>query len=164
MRALNEAFDAAIGHLTGRRPLADPVPARTFRPSTPRRPADATHRRRTVSWRDRVQHDAPSFVIEALPAEAFEALLVVTSWIGEVLVDEPPYLLDVHMAPPYNCWCRLELVPDAGSSTVSLTVASVDGATGADGGDGGDVGPPDVELIRDVWVRELNRLGGAPPP
>ena len=151
MRALNEAFDAAIGHLTGRRPLADPAPTRTAR-----------YRRRTVGSRDRVQHDAPSFVIEALPAEAFEALLVVTSWIGEVLVDEPPYLLDVHMAPPYDCWCRLELVPDAGSSTVSLTVAGVDGAAGVDGVDLGP--PPDVELIRDVWVSELNRLGGAPPP
>jgi hypothetical protein len=82
---------------------------------------------------------------------------VVASWIGEVLVDEPPYLLDVHMAPPYDCWCRLELVPDAGSSTVSLTVAGVDTAELTPP-------PPDVELIRDVWVRELNRLGGAPPP
>jgi hypothetical protein len=113
-------------------------------------------------------------VIEALPAEAFEALLVVTSWIGEVLVDEPPYLLDVHLAPPYDCWCRLELVPDAGSSTVSLTVAGVDradpvgGVDDVEGDERDDVvdgaSVPDVELIRDLWVRELNRLGGAPPP
>ena len=71
----------------------------------------------------------PSFVIDALPAEAFEALLVVTSWIGEVLVDEPPYLLEVHLHDPAPCWCRLELVPDAGSSTVSLTVAGRRGRT-----------------------------------
>ena len=36
-----------------------------------------------------VQHDAPSFTIDCLPVEAFEALLVVTSWMGEVLVDDP---------------------------------------------------------------------------
>ena len=157
MRALNEAFDAAIGHLTGRRPLAGDTSSPGPDASAPAPARTAWDRRRTVNWRNRVQHDAPSFVIEALPAEAFEALLVVASWIGEVLVDEPPYLLDVHMAPPYDCWCRLELVPDAGSSTVSLTVAGVDTADLAPP-------PPDVELIRDVWVRELNRLGGAPPP
>ncbi|MGD9702551.1 MAG: J domain-containing protein [Acidimicrobiia bacterium] len=169
MRELNQAFDAAIGHLTGRRPLGGvsgrDSPA-TEQSATPRSgasgdsgdpgasgAADAGGRpRRTVPWRDRVQHDAPSFVIEALPAEAFEALLVVTSWLGEVLVDEPPYLLDVHLGEPHDCWCRLELVPDAGSSTVSLTVAGVDG-----------LAAPDVEMIRDVWVAELNRLGAAPP-
>ena len=90
----------------------------------------------------------PSFVIEALPAEAHEALLVVASWIGEVLVDDPPYLLEVHLTEPAPCWCRLDLVPDAGSSTVSLTVAPVE-ATGA----------PHVDLVRDVWVANLNRLG-----
>ncbi|MEZ5216771.1 MAG: hypothetical protein R2715_09340 [Ilumatobacteraceae bacterium] len=52
-------------------------------------------------------------MIEALPVEAYEALLVVATWIGEVLVDEPPYLLDVHLHEPRPCWCRLELVPDA---------------------------------------------------
>ena len=161
MRQLNEAFDAAIAHLTGRRPL----PRQTQVPSEGSPTHTARRGRRTVDWRDRIQHDAPSFVIEALPAEAFEALLVVTSWIGEVLVDEPPYLLDVHLAPPYDCWCRLELVPDAGSSTVSLTVGGVDedDEAGGVGGIGG-VPAPDVEQIRDLWVRELNRLGGAPPP
>lgn len=95
-----------------------------------------------------MQHDMPSFVIEALPVEAYEALLVVASWIGEVLVDDPPYLLEVHLTEPAPCWCRLDLVPDAGSSTVSLTVAPVE-ATGA----------PPVDDVRDVWVANLNRLG-----
>jgi hypothetical protein len=91
---------------------------------------------RFVEQRDAVRHDevepssrdAPSFVVEALPVVAFEALLVATSWMGEVLVDEPPYLLEVHLDDPARCWCRLELVPDAGSTTVSLTLATVDGA------------------------------------
>ena len=160
MREVNAAFDAVIAHLTGRRPLPDaPAPSTTgsageptsTRGERPRRgPAPSRPR---VDWRPQVQHDAPSFVIEALPAEAFEALLVVTSWIGEVIVDEPPYLLDVLLAEPYECWCRLELVPDAGASTVSLTVVGVEGRPA-----------PDVEQVRDLWVVELNRLGGEPPP
>ena len=160
MREVNAAFDAVIAHLTGRRPLPDaPAPSTTgsagepaaSRAERPRRgPAPSRPR---VDWRPKVQHDAPSFVIEALPAEAFEALLVVTSWIGEVIVDEPPYLLDALLAEPYECWCRLELVPDAGASTVSLTVVGVEGRPA-----------PDVEQVRDLWVVELNRLGGEPPP
>ena len=94
-----------------------------------------------------VQHDAPSFTIDTLPVDAFEALLVVTSWIGEALVDDPPYVLEVHLVEPAPCWCRLDLVPDAGGSTVTLTVASIDGEP-----------TPDVEAVRDVWVANLNRL------
>ena len=94
-----------------------------------------------------VQHDAPSFTIDTLPADAFEALLIVTSWMGEVLVDDPPYVLEVHLTDPSPCWCRLDLVPDAGASTVSLTVAWIDG-----------VPAPDVEAVRDLWVANLNRL------
>ena len=97
-----------------------------------------------------MEHDAPSFVIEVLPAVAFEALLVVTSWIGEVLVDDPPYLLEVHLFDPSPCWCRLAIVPDAGASTVSLTVMRT-----------GDSPAPSIESVRDLWVANLNEFGGA---
>jgi hypothetical protein len=142
MRELNVAFDAIVAHLTGRRPL---LTARR-EPEPPPAPAPASSRRAHVF--SQVQYDAPSFVIDALPAEAFEALLVVTSWIGDVLVDDPPYLLDVHLLEPGECWCRLDLVPDAGATTVSLTVAGVDGAPA-----------PFVEDVRDTWVRNLNAPG-----
>ena len=121
MGEINVAFDAVVAQLALR-----PLPTPGFRG---------------------VQHDAPSFTIDTLPVEAFEALLVVTSWMGEVLVDDPPYVLEVHLTEPGPCWCRLDLVPDAGSSTVTLTVASIDGQPA-----------PDVELVRDVWVANLNRL------
>jgi hypothetical protein len=147
MRELNAAFDAVVGHLTGRRPLDAPVEQAPPRPaptsSGPAQPAAPQQR-----WTGPVQHDDPSFVIGALPAEAFEALLVVTSWIGEVLVDDPPYLLEVHLFEPVECWCRLELLPEAGASTVILTVAAV-GSTAA----------PLVEDVRDVWVHNLNLPG-----
>jgi hypothetical protein len=147
MQELNAAFDAVVAHITGRRPMdtgAQPPSGPTDR-GTRREPPPPSSR----TGRERgLQHDVPSFVIEALPAEAFEALLVVASWIGEVLVDEPPYLLEVHVVDPVACWCRLDLVPDAGASTVSLMVA------------GHDLGlVPSVEEVRDVWVANLNRLG-----
>ncbi len=89
-----------------------------------------------------------SFVVEALPVDAFEALVVVASWIGEVLVDEPPYQLDVALTDPLRCWCRLELVPDAGASTVSVTIAAFP-----------DEALPDIDAVRDLWVSVLNQLG-----
>jgi hypothetical protein len=152
MREINAAFDAAVAHLTGRRPLdaPNPAPGSPTSGASPRRSSDSPRRprERVVHGGRRMQHDAPSFVIETLPVEAYEALLVVTSWIGEVLVDEPPYLLEVHLNEPSPCWCRLDIVPDAGSSTVSLTVVGV----------GGEL-PPDIDEVRDIWVANLNNLG-----
>ena len=162
MKDLNAAFDAAVGHLTGRRPLPsldEPAPATAATAPTAAAaatadigsaPSAARGQRygRPQRWIGRAQHDVPSFVIDALPAEAFEALLVVTSWIGEVLVDDPPYVLEVHLDEPSPCWCRLDLVPDAGASTVSLTVASIDGTPA-----------PLLDDVRDVWVQNLNRPG-----
>jgi hypothetical protein len=89
--------------------------------------------------------DIPSFTVEALPVETFEAMLVVASWLGEVLDDDPPYRLDTYLYEPYDCWCRLDVVPDAGASTVSLAVAGVDGAP-----------TPDVLAVRDAWIANLN--------
>jgi hypothetical protein len=148
MRRLNAAFDAAIAHATGRRPLP-PGPDRIGDPGGPwsSRPGDAGTRRSGGGTQDH-----PSFTIDALPAEAFEALLIVASWLGEVLADDPPYLLEVHLYEPTPCWCRLELVPDAGGSTVSLAVAALD-----------DGPQPEVERVRDLWVANLNQLGRIDP-
>ena len=94
-----------------------------------------------------VARDAPSFTVEALPVETFEAMLVVASWLGEVLDDDPPYRLDTYLHEPFDCWCRLDVVPDAGASTVSLAVAGIDGAA-----------TPDVIAVRDAWVANLNAV------
>lgn len=158
MQRVNAAFEAAVAHLTGRRPLADPhTPTATSAPPAPRR---ARREPPPVRWgrqRHRVEQDAPSFTVDALPAETFEALLVVASWIGEVLDDDPPYVLECHLHEPAPCWCRLDLVPDAGGSTVSITVATPAGA---------DLSATDlsfVERVRDVWVEQLNQLGRQQP-
>ncbi len=135
MQAVNAAYDEALRR-TNEPPgpeVAAPAPAPT---------GFGRHRRGPTRG---VQHDNPSFTIDVLPAEAFEALLVVTSWIGEVLVDDPPYVLEVFLHDPLRCWCRLDLVPDAGGTTVSLTVAAVEGETVAD-----------IDQVRDTWVAGLN--------
>jgi len=140
MGEINAAFEAAVAELTSRSVATpDPAPA----PAPP--PAAPEPRRSRYQG---VQYDAPSFTIDTLPAEAFEALLIVTAWMGEVLVDDPPYVLEVHLVEPGPCWCRLDLVPDAGGSTVTLTVASIGGTPA-----------PDVEQVRDAWVANLNQLG-----
>ena len=94
MQEVNVAFEAAVAHLTGRRTLPD-LPAPPGPPASRRRGRviiqhvpppqrrGKVHTERTYVG-NRVQHDTPSFTIDALPVEAFEALLVVASWIGEV--------------------------------------------------------------------------------
>ncbi len=141
MQSLNAAYAEAI------RRLNQPD---TTEPLPPEPAAPTPHAPRARRWRpqhgQRVVHDNASFTIDVLPAEAFEALLVVTSWIGEALVDDPPYVLEVFLHDPEPCWCRLDLVPDAGATTVSLTLAGVDGDPA-----------PDLDLVRDTWVAGLNQ-------
>jgi hypothetical protein len=141
MRRLNTAFDLAMAELDraahDRGGRGDDADAGTAPP------------RRATS---RLVHDVASFTIEGPPAEAFEALLVVSTWLGEVLVGEPPYELDVALEEPYACWCRLDLLPDAGATTVSLTLAAI-----------GPNPPPDLDEVRDLWVANLNQLGRPEP-
>jgi hypothetical protein len=71
----------------------------------------------------------------------------VTASIGEIVDEDPPYLLEVRLVAPTPCWCRLDLVPDAGSSTVSLALSA-----------DGDEALPSIDAVRDRWIDELNRL------
>ena len=141
MRRLNEAVDVVLKDLarksTARRGATGPQRGSKSGGGSPRRGGEATR-----------DTDVASFVIEALPVVAFEALVVVTSWIGEVVVDEPPYQLEVLVLDPLRCWCRLDLVPDAGVKTISLTIAALP-----------DELLPDIDDVRDLWVGALNRLG-----
>ena len=93
-----------------------------------------------------VQRDHPSFTIDVLPVEACEALRIIASWVGEIIDEDPPYLLEVDMHDPHPVWCRLELVPDAGATTVTVS------ATGE------CLRGVDIEAIRDVWIDQLNQL------
>jgi hypothetical protein len=93
------------------------------------------------------RRDVPSFTIEALPAEAFEALVVAAAELGEVEDDDPPYELRTLLSDPLACWCQLDLVPDAGASTVSVSIAPT----------GGHPLPTLID-VRNAWIVALNGL------
>jgi hypothetical protein len=145
MQRINEAADAALRALVD----AGPSPSASASPSPPppRHPHSPPQEHPPQEPTGAVARDVPSFTVEALPVETFEAMLVVASWLGEVLDDEPPYRLDTYLHDPFDCWCRLDVVPDAGASTVSITIAGVDGAP-----------TPDVLAVRDAWVANLNAV------
>ena len=145
MQALNIAFEACVAHLTNRRPLPPPTSP------VPTSPVPAGRQAWGRGGRF-VDQDSPSFTVDALPAETFEAMLVALSWIGELVDDDPPYRLECHLNEPEPCWCRLDVVPDAGGSTVSITVVS---ATTGD--------RVSAEAVRDTWVDHLNRIGRPTP-
>jgi hypothetical protein len=145
MQRINEAADAALLTLEAGVPVApDPAtaesePEPSGRPNARRQPSGG--------HLSGLARDMPSFTVEALPVETFEAMLVVASWLGEVLDDDPPYRLETYLYEPFDCWCRLDVVPDAGASTVSITIAGIDGAP-----------TPDVVAVRDAWVSNLNAV------
>lgn len=87
--------------------------------------------------------DHPSFTINALPAVAYEVLILAARVLGDISSDEPPYLLEVQLEDPPMTWCRLEIVPDAGSSTISFVIDK----------------EIDSQLIRDLWVTTINEIG-----
>lgn len=107
--------------------------------------------------RTRIHNDIPSFTMDVLPVEAFEFLLLAASGIGEIVDSDPPYVLEVilyadragvsadHVISDRGTWCRLDVVPDAGSSTVSLWCEG------------------DAEACRDLWVQAINVLGDQQP-
>ncbi len=143
MQRINEAADAALLTVDAGVPVA-PAPGTAEQDPPTRRNARSQTSGGHLSGMAR---DTPSFTVEALPVETFEAMLVVASWLGEVLDDDPPYRLDTYLYEPFDCWCRLDVVPDAGASTVSITVAGIDGAP-----------TPDVVAVRDAWVGNLNAV------
>ena len=104
------------------------------------------HIRQRSHWA-RTSRDVSSLTIDCLPVEAFEALLLASSWHGDVSIEESPYLLEIIMRDPFPCWVRFDVVPEAGASMVSITVATAAGER-----------PVASEDVRDVFVDSLNQL------
>lgn len=88
-----------------------------------------------------------TFSVDWLPAEAFEALFLAAYGLGDILVADEPYLLELYLLEPSPCFCRLALVPEAGGSIVTVDV------TAADGGHA-----PTPAAVIEVLVTELNAL------
>jgi len=100
----------------------------------------------------RRERDVSSFTVDALPAECFEALLVVAGICGAISFEEPPYQLefslhDSGVEGALHGWCRCDLVPEAGATTVSLLVGTAESSEGIS-----------VEEVRDYLVANLNAI------
>lgn len=149
MRAVNADAAAALRVIDARTEhptTPDPPEEGSGQPPGPADGAEPTTGSSEPRWAGLAQ-DVPSFTVEALPVETFEALLLSAAALGELVDDDPPYRLEARLDPPVRCWCQLDVVPDAGGSTVSLSVAPLPGSR-----------PPDVITVRDAWIRELNAL------
>jgi len=146
MQRINDATTAALDAIERRAEPsprgreARPTPAPAGRPSMAPRPAGS-----------RVVDDIPSFVVEALPAVAFDVLETVAPLLGTVADSEPPYLLDVELEGALRCLCRLELLPEAGSTSVGMVLVGLDGGH-----------PPETDAVRDAWIAAINAAESAP--
>lgn len=147
MAAVNAAFAAIMKARRAAGMSHEKVDA-SVDPSATWATAEPDGPRRHSVW----SRDAPSFSIDVLPVEAFEYLLLAAQDLGDIVDSDPPYVLEVVMHVPAagDVWCRLDVVPDAGSSTISLLCESVP-ESGVS-----------VEWCRDQWVAAVNALEGAP--
>ena len=134
MREVNVAFDQVVRLIRGER-IAPSAPPEPERPPV-----------RRVA---RISTDVAAFVIDCLPPEAFERLFIVSHWIGEPLYADPPGLLEVHLQEPSPCFCRLELMPEAGATMVSITVGTIEPWR---------IEAPDTDAVRDLYVLMINQL------
>ncbi len=134
MQEVNAAFDRAVKEIRGEHSAAGEPP-----PESP-----------PVRQVARISTDVASFVVDCMRPEAFERLFIVSHWVGEPLYADPPGLLEVHLQEPWPCFCRLEMLPEAGATMVSLTVGNIEPSW---------LEAPDIDTIRDLYVLMLNRLG-----
>ncbi len=92
--------------------------------------------------------DPDTFSVEFLPVEAFEMLFLAAYGLGDILVGDEPYLLEVYLPEPSPYFCRLTLVPEAGGSLVTVEVSP--------GGEALDA--PEPATVIEILVAELNAL------
>ena len=137
MSELNRAYERALAQLRQ-------APVQPVAPPTPPKPPSATQARRPGRF---VERDDASFAVSVLPVEAFEALVVAANSMGQVLLEDPPYLLECYLLDPVECFCRLELFPEGGGSQVALTVVTAEGGSGP---------PPSVDDVRDAFIAAVS--------
>ena len=68
-----------------------------------------------------------TFSLPVLPVDAFEVVAVAVAAAGEILDADEPYALDGYLAEPGPCFCRFELVLEAGGTIVGVTVGAAEG-------------------------------------
>jgi len=100
----------------------------------------------------RLRRDVSSITVNVLPVECWHGLEIVAALCGPTIQDDPPYLLefllhDTSLPHSLNGWCRCECVPEAGGTTVHLTVGSAR-----------DSEMPNIDDVRDYLVEQLNHI------
>lgn len=136
MVALNAAMEIALSWIPG-----DDEKEKQSSTSSPA--STAVHQAR---------RDVSSFTVNVLPVDCWQALEVVAAMCGPTVQDEPPYLLefmlhDTSLLFSRDAWCRCECVPEAGGTTVHLTVGSSHQSH-----------IPDIGAVRDFLVEQLNTI------
>lgn len=101
------------------------------------------------SARSFVATDLSCFTIDALPVDAWNILFLCASECGPIIDEEEPYLLeflmhDTSISELRDVMCRCEIVPEAGGSTVHVSVTSDYGSF------------TNVEMVRDYLVTAIN--------
>lgn len=102
-----------------------------------------------------VGRDMSSFTIDALPVDAWQLLYMGACHCGPIVDEEEPYVLefmlsDTSISSLTTVMCRCELVPEAGGTTVHLTLFSERGQANG------------VEMVRDLLVSAINELDNSP--
>ena len=100
----------------------------------------------------RLRRDVSSFTVNVLPVECWHGLEIVAALCGPIIQDDPPYLLefllhDTSLPHSLHGWCRCECVPEAGGTTVHLTVGSAH-----------ENEMPNIDEVRDYLVEQLNHI------
>jgi len=136
MIALNMALEVALGW----RPEQDVnVPA----------PVEST---KVSTGVNRLRRDVSSFTVNVLPVECWHGLEVVAALCGPTIQEDPPYFLefllhDTSLPHSLHGWCRCECVPEAGGTTIHLTVGSAQANE-----------IPSIDEVRDFLIEQLNNI------
>jgi hypothetical protein len=149
MQQLNEALRLALLEVTSTAKSTSDVTAQSGMSSSGKRTSSGDKISSDVKTVDthRLSRDVSSFTIDCLPVEAFEALLIASSWHGDVAIDESPYVLEMVVRDPFACWVRFDIVPEAGASMVSITVSAISGQRRVS-----------AEEVRDLFVESVNQI------
>lgn len=116
LAAVNQAAELALADLATRGPGGGGGgPAVAYVPMPAPSAADA------AVWAAGEDQEDATFTVASLPAEAFELLLLAFSAIGDPKLIDEPYLLEGQVDDPFLGIARVELVPEAGGSIVTVT-------------------------------------------
>lgn len=122
LAVINRAVELAMADLATRSPTdmrSRPAPAARHPEADVPMPAPSAAD--AAIWAEGEDPGDASFTVAHLPVEAFELVLLAFSSIGDPKVVDEPYLLEGQIDDPYLGVARVELVPEAGGSIVTVT-------------------------------------------